>query len=191
MRFVFLIVLTVVAISVNSSVEGDTASFLVEVVGEKCMPGLHPQPRNGPFSVFLFCDDALGSNIGIILTDGSRVGPELDPFSQGKWDTNKRFWQDPVWATDVKNFAWSPDLRYLYIATSSIYGNGGFYKLDLIQRKATRVIPSEITPYFKESKYTYDTEIKHIDLGNGQVEVSFDFFNVSKHAYEIKNIIIK
>jgi hypothetical protein len=191
MRFVFLIMLTVITIFVNGSVAGDSASFLVEVYGSKCTPGLHPQPRNGPFSVFVFCDDALGSNIGIVLTNGSAVTRRFDPFSEGKWDTNNRFWQDPVWATDVKNFAWSPDLRYLYVATSSIYGNGGFYKLDLIQRKVTRLIPSEITPYFKETKYAYDTEIKRIDLGNGQVEVSFDFFNVSKNAREIKNIIIK
>ena len=63
---------------------------------------------------------------------------------------------------------------------------GGFYKLDLIQRKVTRLIPSKITPYFKETKYAYDTEIKRIDLGNGQAEVSFDFFHASKMPEKLR-----
>jgi hypothetical protein len=131
----------------------------------------------------LFCDDALGSNIGVIN--------EKAPALWEKWDVSDRFWQDRIWCTDINSFAWSPDLRYLYVATSSIYGNGGFYKLDLIHRKATRLIPSEITPYFTETKHAYETEIKSIGSESGQVEVTFDFFNATKNSREKRNIIIK
>jgi hypothetical protein len=56
----FLVIIT----SQNTVAENQ----LVEAVRSKCVHGLHKQPDGGPFSVFLFCDDALGSNIGVINT---------------------------------------------------------------------------------------------------------------------------
>ena len=144
MRLIISIVLTVMIASVNTVFAADRSSYLVEAYGDKCKHGLHPQPNNGPFSIFLFCDDALGANIGIILTERG-AGPGNIPLSEdrtwGKWDVNDRFWQDRKWATDVISFAWSPSNRYLYVLTEEIYGDQGLYRLDLRERKFVIITP--------------------------------------------------
>lgn len=70
------------------SLAGETD--IVNVFGQRCIHGLHPQPNSGPFSVFVFCDDALGTNIGVILTERG-AGPgriELDNLKVwDKWNT--------------------------------------------------------------------------------------------------------
>jgi hypothetical protein len=45
------------------------SNYLVITSQKACRHGIHEQPNEGPFSVFLFCDDAGGSNIGVILTE--------------------------------------------------------------------------------------------------------------------------
>lgn len=131
--------------SIGSNAEGQH-QFLVQVSPASCTHGLHAQPGDGPFSVFVFCDDAGGVNIGVILTQPG-AGPgklELkDTKTWDKWSCNDRFWQDSDWATDVTSFAWSPSYRYLYVATSAIYGEGGIFKLDLQNRTSSRLAPSD------------------------------------------------
>ena len=94
--------------------------ILVKAGAKACTQRLYRQPNGGPFSVFLFCDDALGSNVGVINTSAG-AGPgriELGPTKEwSKWSVSDRFWQDPVWAADITSFAWSRDLKSLYVAT--------------------------------------------------------------------------
>src|SRR5436190_23049912 len=90
--------------------------YVVQVAAKECVQKLYKQPADGPFSVFVFCDDALGVNIGVINTAGG-AGPgaiQLSPPPEwSKWDVNDRFWQKSEWATDVTSFAWSLDLKVL------------------------------------------------------------------------------
>ena len=142
-----------------------TEQRLVDASHNKCAHGLHPQPNHGPFSVFLFCDDALGSNIGIVLTERGAGPGNLrlnDMKAWQTWEPVNRFWQDRTWATDVTNFAWGPSQRYLYIATSSIYGDGGFFKLDLREHTYQRLMPSSDVPYKGNPKYGVETEIQQV-----------------------------
>ena len=141
--------------------------YLVQAQSEKCQHRLHPQPNRGPFSVFLFCDDALGSNIGVILTEpggGPGAMKLTGDMVWDKWYTNDRFWQDKLWATDVVNFLWSPSLRYLYVATSGIYGHGGFFKLDLKERSFIRLLPDPSATYMHHLEGGYFTKIKEVDI---------------------------
>ena len=190
--FIFIIVFFVCAIALSSGDE--TSPYLVRAYPKVCKHSLHNQPNDGPFSVFLFCDDAAGSHIGVILTKPG-AGPgniELThPKKWDKWYTYDRFWQDRNWAADVHSFAWSPDLKYLYVATNYVYGNGGFYRLDLVQREVTLLIPSERTPYFTKSNHAYYTEIKDIDPRSGEIKVLFHFFNTSTESRETREILIK
>ena len=147
---------------------GQTSSpYLVQARQKPCQHGLHAQPKGGPFSVFLFCDDALGSNIGVILTEPG-AGPGKIELSGtkvwDKWDTNNRFWQETKWATDVVNFAWSPSFRYIYVATSGIYGDGGFFKLDLKERLSERLLPKSSAKYSFELGGGHLTKIEKVDL---------------------------
>lgn len=155
-------------------------SSIVEASRQKCIHGLHPQPNNGPFSVFLFCDDALGSNIGIILTERG-AGPGNMPLFEEKvwhtWDTINRFWQDRKWAADVVNFVWSPSQRYLYVATSGIYGDGGFFKIDLREHTYKRLMPSPNAPYKSQLADMYDTRIKSIDSKNKKITVDISLID--------------
>ncbi len=148
---------------------------ILDVFGNKCIHGLHPQPNGGPFSVFVFCDDALGSNIGIILTERG-AGPGNMKLTEkkvwSKWDTDNRFWQDRIWAADVINLAWSPSQRYLYVATSDTYGDGGFFKIDLLDHTFQRLMVGSDVPYKPQLAHGYYTRIVGIDLKTGEITVA-------------------
>ncbi|GAK60994.1 hypothetical protein U27_00892 [Candidatus Vecturithrix granuli] len=116
--------------------------------------------------MFVFCDDALGTNIGVILTEPG-AGPGTIPLGEPKtwtWLTNNRFWQDPEWATDVVNVAWSPSKKYVYVATSSIYGDGGVFQLDLMHRTWKRVVPPATYTYSAQLQDGYLTRIEEMKL---------------------------
>ena len=164
--------------------------LLVQAYPKVCAQRLYQQPNGGPFSVFLFCDDAAGSNIGVINTSGG-AGPgriELGPTKEwSKWNVNDRFWQDRAWATDVTSFAWSPDLRSLYVATSKIYGTGAVYKLDLVSRTFSVLIPD----CRGTSKYGCSTEITEVDQKSGIVSINIEFFNETSQKTEVRRVKVK
>jgi hypothetical protein len=164
--------------------------FLVKAAAKVCAQRLYQQPVGGPFSVFLFCDDALGSNIGVINTSGG-AGPgriELGPTREwSKWNVNDRFWQQSEWATDVTSFAWSLDLKSLYVATSEIYGTGAVYKLDLVSRTFSTLVPD----CREKTKYGCNTEIVSVDRKSGTVSVDVQFFNVASQRPETKRVQVK
>jgi hypothetical protein len=56
------------------------------ISGRVCKGGSHIQPR-GPFGVYVFCDDALGTNIAVFY-------PALGDPRYEKWTLTCRFWQD-------------------------------------------------------------------------------------------------
>ena len=101
-----------------------------------CPAGLHQQP-NGPFAVFLFCEGALGTYLSVVYR-----GPIGAPSTQnGRWTLYDRYWYDNVWGSDVTGFRWSKDGTHLSISTSSIYGSGGYFDLDLQLRTAKQRLP--------------------------------------------------
>ena len=165
-------------------------NLLVKATAKECKQRLYQQPNGGPFSVFLFCDDALGSNIGVINTSGG-AGPgriELGPTKEwSKWNVNDRFWQDPIWASDVTSFAWSRDLKSLYVATSEIYGTGAVYRLDLVSRTFTALVPD----CRKSSKHGCRAEIVGIDRSSGAVSVAVEFFDQVTQKSATKRVTVK
>jgi hypothetical protein len=92
--------------------------------------------------LFVFCDDALGVNIGFVLAEPGG-GPGNLPLPEGfvwsKWNETNRFWQDPAWAADVNAVVWSPSGRYVYVSTDEIYGSSGLFRLDLMTRGSERL----------------------------------------------------
>ncbi|BDQ34564.1 hypothetical protein [Pseudodesulfovibrio portus] len=111
------------------------AAEIVDVSPVHCRHGLH-QPDGGKFAVFVFCDDALGTQLGIIYTQPG-VGP-VEPSSE--WSNGNRFWQEGEWVYDAINLLWSPSGDYLYVTTEGVYGFNGFYELDLRKRAATKLL---------------------------------------------------
>ena len=116
-----------------------------------CNHGLYKQPK-GPMALLLFCEDALGTYIGLVYYEhmGSPVPyGYYSKLSQAEkdayftiWSLNNRMWQDPIWASDVTSYVWGPDGTKLYVATSEIYGSGALYELDLIRKKYKQIAPS-------------------------------------------------
>ena len=160
--------------------------YLVQAQFENCQHRLHPQPEKGPFSVFLFCDDALGSNIGVVLTEPGGGPGAMKLTGDMLWDAwyvNDRFWQDKLWATDVVNFLWSPSLRYLYVATSGIYGDGGFFRLDLMKRSSIRLLPDPSAKYKHHLEGGYFTQIEKIDMKK-------DLIIVGIYSYEEASTLV-
>jgi hypothetical protein len=106
-------------------------------MGSSCEQGPSKQP-NGPFLAFVFCDSALGNNLGIIL---SKLTDKTD--ATGVWSVDQRFWQNGPWVTDVTSIAWDPFSHRLYVATAEVYGDGGVFVLDLLKRKYERIYSIE------------------------------------------------
>lgn len=130
------------------------AKYADKLNSQSCVHGLTEQP-NGPFSLFIFCDDALGINIGVINTEPA-AGPGNIKLTGTKswlnWSVGDRFWQSKDWSIDVNSYYWSKDLKHLWVATSPIYGTGNIYRLDLIERKAVNLT-------------------KNLDNGGGEVSI--------------------
>ena len=102
------------------------AETTIEVISPKyCSQGEHSQPK-GRFAIYVFCDDALGTNIAVFMKG---LGA---PF-EGNYQLGKRFWQGQEWAYDVTSYAWLPD-NQLLIATSAVYGSGSVYLLNLAKQ---------------------------------------------------------
>jgi hypothetical protein len=93
------------------------------ISGVACKRGSHIQPQ-GPFGVYVFCDDALGTNIAVFY-------PELGEPRFEKWTLTRRFWQDGPWSADVSALGWVPNRNLLVVTTSEIYGTGAVYLLNL------------------------------------------------------------
>jgi hypothetical protein len=170
----------------SSSISANAEEYLVKAAGKNCVPGLHKQPAGGPFSVFLFCDDAAGSNIGIVNTSGGAGPGQIAlpwPKTWDKWAPNNRFWQDPEWATDITSFAWSPDLRSVYVATAKVYGSGALYRLDLVTRTFEKLVPR--TSESHDAERGRSAEITGIDKRTGEVSVS-----LSTSTSESRNIAV-
>jgi hypothetical protein len=168
--------------------------YLIQAQFENCQHRLHPQPDKGPFSVFLFCDDALGSNIGVILTEpggGPGAMKLTGDMVWDKWYTNDRFWQDKLWATDVVNFLWSPSLRYLYVATSGVYGDGGFFRLDLMKRSSIRLLPDPSVKYKHHLEGGYFTQIEKVDLENDHIIVGIYLYDETATLVAREEILLE
>jgi hypothetical protein len=124
-----ILILTLLAPAISEANPGNTDS----IGGRDCRNGVHQQPH-GPFAVYVFCDDAVGTNIAVFY---SALGePRFD-----KWTVQRRFWQDEPWSLDVHTLGWVPDRDLLVVTTSEIYGHGAVYLLDL--RAQTFVILAE------------------------------------------------
>lgn len=189
--FIFLILMAFQIEFTTASAE-ESFSYLIQASGKYCKHGLHAQPNGGPFSIFLFCDDALGSNIGVINTEPG-AGPGAIQLTEAKvwdkWYTFDRFWQEKEWATDVVNFAWSPSLRYIYVATSRIYGDGGLFRLDLKERTAVRLLPTPKASYFSRlDKVEYYTYIDNINVKKKLIRVKIYTYDTDKALIAAEDI---
>lgn len=147
MLFLLLLLSIFVSIDVNIACAKDE---LWNRHKDGCNQGMYKQP-NGPMSLILFCNDALGTYIGLVYYDDPE-GPASEQFynrlSESEkvtyykvWSLSNRMWQDSVWASDVTSYAWGPDGTKLYVATSGIYGSGALYELDLIRKKHKQIAP--------------------------------------------------
>ncbi len=109
---------------------------VVQVSPNVCKQGEYKQP-DGYFSIYVFCDDALGTNIAVFARD--MHNPILGPSNQ--YDLGRRFWQGESWSYDVVSFSWLNKSKLL-LSTSNIYGSGSVYILNLYE-KTERVLYKE------------------------------------------------
>jgi len=100
-----------------------------------CKDGAVKAPR-GPFAVWVFCEDALGTHIGVVYAN------HMAAPSDGAWGINNRFWQEGAWPSDVQTFAWSEDGARLFVSTGAVYGSSTLYQLDLSDRRVYELIAS-------------------------------------------------
>src|SRR5436190_23122913 len=68
----------------------------------RCKDGVVAAPT-GPFAVWVFCEDALGTQIGLVYA--RTMGAPND----GAWGVNNRLWQDGACTADVQTVALPPD----------------------------------------------------------------------------------
>jgi hypothetical protein len=106
-----------------------TAKGFESIYPKLCKDGLHRQPK-GQFGVYVFCDDAQGTNIAVV-----HLYPGDSEFE--KWPIARRFWQGEPWALDVSSIGWVPNKNLLVVATSEIYGEGNVFLLDLESQEST------------------------------------------------------
>jgi len=109
----------------------------VNVLSNNCTPGLH-RLGDSQFALFTSCEGALGNYIAIIMNG------RWSEYGSKSWDIGDRFWYEHSWGKDVTSTYFYASENVLYVSTSSVYGNGGIYKLDLISKKAILFYPKSI-----------------------------------------------
>lgn len=164
MTFKILSISLLITISLAASVVLATEPDLVtsqELRSHEDSKGVLYQQTNGPFAVMVFNEFALGEHIGVIYY--SQMANPAD----GKWWISQRFWQARPWNEDVTSFAWDNNGKFLYVATSGVYGDGGLFRLDLHQKTYARLHPTK-----KEGlKEISSTEIVGIDQTSRTLDV--------------------
>ncbi len=176
-KFIIFCLLLILVFSINnySAIAENTQSIWIEG-NDKCVHGLHHQP-NGPMAVVLFCEDAVGTYLGIIyyeLMEAPAPSHFVRRLSEkdkitfyNNWSLGNRMWQEPVWASDITSYAWGADGTKLYVATSNIYGSGAFYELDIVRKTYKQIAP-------KDKEVTIESPgpgfvISRIDLKQGRL----------------------
>ncbi len=106
----------------------------IEIGPKECKQRIYHQP-NGPFALNLFCEDALGSHIGIVYYKN------MSQPIKDAWQITDRYWQLSEWGSDATSFCWDPSGKNLFISTSAIYGSGKVFVLDLYNRVTTEIYP--------------------------------------------------
>ena len=108
-----------------------------------------------------------GAGPGKIKLEGSK--------EWNRWQVDDRLWQEPKWAVNVTSIAWSRDLRFLYVATSGTYGTGHTYKIDLVERKATSIFPTQVEKL--DLALSIETVILRIDPHTAELFISLSRFD--------------
>ena len=121
---------------------------------------------NGPFAAMIFDEDALAIHTCVIYYENMGVPVE------GKWSISERAWCSDKWGSDITSMYWCPDGKCLYVATSSVYGDGGVFKLDLYNKKSLKVYPTAT----KSKKYVSATEI--IGSGKDKLRLKVEFSEI-------------
>lgn len=108
----------------------------IAVYPKQCQHGLKYGPGK-KFAVYVFCDDAVGTTIGIINTKPGVCADVVGPTREQEqvWRHEIRFWQEESWARDVDYIEWSQDGLKLTVYTGYICGTNKKYVLDLLHRK--------------------------------------------------------
>ena len=154
------------------SIADDALSQPVSIYSKVCQEKLYSYPKS-PFKLAVYCDDALGTNVGVIFHE-----PGTD------W-----YWSDPEWALDVTAFYWGKKGEHLFISTSSVYGTGKIYELDLKNRKYKNIIPVGFPP----TDGNYDSIILKYNIDTDSLECMVKYFHREKKetTSDIINISIR
>lgn len=174
---ILLICIAALLVSVRSdlSLEADKNQYLYNnLVREVPDTSTYLQP-NGPFAVMIFNESVLSAFIGVIYYK------PMTSAMEGAWMIDDRFWQKGDWVSDVTSFAWGKSGKYLYVGTRTTYGNGGLFKLDLLNRKSERIFPTEdIMKKTGLTEWDYSTEILSLNFNTSRMKV--ELFSIDEKA---------
>lgn len=144
------------------------ASVQIINVSNDCQHGLQ-EFQNKPFAMYVFCDDAVGNQIGFIWTRAG-ISDDSIPQNQNKWSEADRFWQEKPWAQDVVDVAILKTKNVAIVSTENIYSQAGIWLLDLNTR-SYKALPFQ-TKKFKISDVQTMLNIVSIDENNKKVHIS-------------------
>ena len=123
-----------------------------------CPHGLHQAPQ-GPFAIFLHCEDALGVYLSVVW-----YAPMGAPATvNGRWSLERRYWEDGLWGSDITGFKWSKDGLKLVVSTSPVYGSGGLFELNLEDRTCKQKLPKSKAVSGSEPGPGYDISGKQLE----------------------------
>jgi hypothetical protein len=148
---------------------------------DPCGDGLYYQPGDAAFAAMLFCDDALGSNLGVVCYSGNLC-------SRPPWAVTDRFWQHESWAADVNAFAWDPNGRCLYVSTNAIYGEGDIFALDLWDRRVKR-LPLGIEDR-EETGFSHVGRLSRIDDTGRTLEYEVEYYDKADATARVKRVTV-
>ena len=163
MKITFKIIIFFLVLFGTASAENADVFKPIEIGPKECKQQIYHQP-NGPFALNVFCEDALGSHIGIVYYKN------MSQPIKDAWQITDRYWQLSEWGSDATSFCWDPSGNYLFISTSAIYGSGKVFVLDLYNRIATEIFPKNKSVLLADGGICL-TNLKSVDFRNRIVQI--------------------
>lgn len=144
----------------------------IEVSPKYCKHGLEER-KDSNYSLYIFCDDASGTKLGVIHSSPFR-------HSGDRWTESERFWQEDEWATDVLQIYWNPTRENLFVITSEAYNSNSLYELSLDSKTYKKLLDGKEVNKGLEIESTSETSIT---VAGREFSLSAEPFNEDEHFH--------
>jgi hypothetical protein len=160
-----------------ANLDANPSSRKAEDISTCASSGSHfLKSSDGPFTLMLTCEDALGRYLGVLYT-GQMIAPSVKA-----WKIDYRYWVAEEWKGSPTSFVWL-DANRIAVATDEVASDPAVYVVDLLDKKTKKVASHSLKkPFTKSFKIiSYDPSNRTLEFDEER-----DTTKTKKHILKIE-----